>query len=71
MKNTEKAENHILLSALIGLGCSIYFAIQYDNITPEDNLSLERIIICIIQIAITLLLIYKGMQTEEKLGSMQ
>lgn len=71
MKNTEKAENHILFSVFIGLGCAIYFAIQYDEINQEDFLSLERIFICIIQIAITFLLIYKGMQTEEKLGSMQ
>lgn len=70
MKNTEKAENHILYSVLIGLSCSIYFAIQYDEITQEDALSLERIFICIIQIIITFLLIYKGMQTEEKLGTM-
>lgn len=71
MKNTEKAENHIISSVLIGFGCSIYFAIQYDKITPEDTLTLERIIICLIQIIITFLIIYKGMQTEEKLGSMR
>jgi len=71
MKNTEKAETHIFSSVLIGFGCSIYFAINYDKITLNDPLTLERIIICIIQIVITFLIIYKGMQTEEKLGSMQ
>lgn len=70
-KNIEKAENHFLLSILIGLGCALYFALQYDKITPEDPLSLEKIIICIIQIIITYLLIYNGMQNEEKLESMQ
>lgn len=70
MKNTEKAENHLLCSVLIGLVCSIYFAIQYDEINVEDPLSFGRIFICIMQIIITFLLIYKGMQVEEKLGSM-
>ncbi len=66
-KKEEKVENHILISIAIGLFCSVFFTLLYDEINPDDNLSWRKIIFCLVQIAITFLIIYRGMRTEEEL----
>lgn len=65
----EKTENHILYAISIGLICTGTFTLLYDQIQPEDNLSLRKIIFCLAQIVLTILLIYKGMCTEKELES--
>lgn len=66
-EKVEKVENHILLSITIGLFCSVFFTLLYDEISPEDNFSWKKIIFCLVQILMTFLIIYKGMRTEEEL----
>lgn len=67
--NSEKAENHIMVAMAIGLFCSVFFTLLYDRIKQDDNLTVRKILFCIVQIVITVFLIYKGMQTEAGLES--
>ncbi len=66
-KDEEKSENFILFSVIVGLWCTAFFIFLYDKLKPEDNLSLGKIVFCLVQIVITFFVIYKGMQAEMEL----
>lgn len=63
----EKSDNFVLWSEAVGIWCTALFSFLYDKLKPEDSLTLKKIIFCFVQIIITYFIIYKGMQTEEKL----
>lgn len=69
-KSDEKVENHIIISIFIGLFCSLFFTLLYDEIGPEDKLTPRKIIFCLGLICMTLFLVYRGMQSEEELESL-
>lgn len=66
-QNNEKSENSIGFSMLIGFFCSGFFALLYDQIDKDDPLSFRKVMFCLLQVAITFFIIYKGMKTEEEL----
>jgi len=63
----EKSENYVLFSLAVGLWCTAFFTFLYDKLKPEDNLSFKKIIFCLVQIGITFIIVYKGMQAENEL----
>lgn len=65
-KDEEKSENYVLFSLAVGLWCTAFFTFLYDKLKPEDSLSFRKIIFCLIQIGVTYLIVYKGMQTENE-----
>lgn len=69
-KDEEKSENYVLFSLAIGLWCTAFFTFLYDKLKPEDNLSFKKIIFCLVQIGITFIIVYKGMQAENELESL-
>ena len=66
-KNSEKVENHIFFTIIVGFFCSGIFARLYDDIKPDDILSHRKIAFCLFQIIINFVIIHKGMQKEEEL----
>lgn len=69
-ENNEKSENSIGFSILIGFFCSGFFALLYDQINKDDPLSCRKVLFCLLQVAITVFIIYKGMKTEEELENL-